>query len=232
MSGEAPRVLVVGFGLPAAARVVADLLADGYRASVAGTAGHARALARIAEPDLVLLASRAERPEATELLREIRAAAPGSDWRAAVPVIVLGERCAESDVVRAFEAGADDFVHIRRSYLVLRVHIRAVLARSRSTTDDVLGVGSLLLDRRSRTVTLGARPVCLTRLEFDLLHLLASEPARVFSRSEILVAVWDWPSPCATRTVDTHASRVRHKLDAASPEGWIVAVRGVGYRLN
>ncbi len=105
--------------------------------------------------------------------------------------------------------------------------IRTVARRARS-----LRVGELTVDLGSRVAALGSRSLKLSHKEFDLLARLASEPDRVFTRSELLRDVWNWPPHMRTRTLDAHASRLRRKLRAFDPfTPWVDNEWGVGYRL-
>ncbi|HEV2999081.1 MAG TPA: winged helix-turn-helix domain-containing protein [Solirubrobacteraceae bacterium] len=103
--------------------------------------------------------------------------------------------------------------------------------------EAIIRVGALAIDPRARAVTLHGRPLELCRLEYELLAHLARDPRRVFSRHELLREVWGYRAPGRTRTLDTHASRLRAKLAggadglAGGGEHWIVCLRGVGYRL-
>jgi DNA-binding response OmpR family regulator len=233
-----PHVLVVEHDPDIGAPLVEQLRADGYRVRLARTAEHARALARGDPPAIVLLAQLPAPDSSLELLGEIRR--PGaSAWWPGLPVIVCGTLNHEADLLRAFEAGADDFL-ARRSlarpagYLELRARLRAVLRRacgSPAARRDRLLVGRLALDLRARTACVDARPVALCHQEYQLLAHLAREPHRVFTKQELLHAVWGHPVAIRTRTLDTHASRLRRKLRAADGGPWVISVRGVGYRL-
>lgn len=207
------------------------LAADGYRVEVARSTEHARLLAGESPPRLALL-GKLDRPRAAlELLEEIRAGA----WQDPnLPTLVLGTRADQLDVLRAFEAGADDFLLRSGGYLELRARVGALLRRcdaARETTARVQ-VGALTIDTASRRATLAGAHVGLRRLEFDLLLHLAREPTRVFHRVELLRSVWGYRCKGSTRTVDSHASRLRGKLDREREGRWVVGVRGVGYRLT
>ena len=105
--------------------------------------------------------------------------------------------------------------------------IRKIARRGR-----VHQVGELAVDEQSRVATLGGRSLKLSHKEFALLALLASEPERVFTRSELLRDIWDWPPHMHTRTLDAHASRLRRKLRGFDPlTPWVDNEWGVGYRL-
>jgi DNA-binding response OmpR family regulator len=234
-AGARPRatVLLVEAEAEPAEALLRELTADGYRVALARSAEHARVLAAHELPELALIGELPAPRGALSLLEEIRARG-AEPWDAAVPVIVLGSRPDELELVRAFEAGADDFLVRPARVVELRARVRALLRRSELRGDGrrLLEVAGLTLDAGARTVTLGERPVRLRRREFDLLQHLAGEPRRAFTRRELLRAVWGY-SAGSTRTVDTHASRVRVKLRQAGGGGrWIINVWGVGYRLT
>jgi two-component system phosphate regulon response regulator PhoB len=224
-----PPVLVVEHGSEVGEPLVAQLAADGYSVRLARTAAHARSLARAGRPAVAVLGDLEPAPAALELLAEIRGGAAG--WPRALPVIVVSSRAGELDELRAFEAGADDFLPRPAPYLLLRARLRALLARGeRGRGEPLLAVGPLTIDSHAHTVLLHGRPVALRPLEYDLLVHLARDPWRVCPRRELLRAVWGGATG-SPRTLDSHASRLRRRLRAAGPERWVVSVRGVGYRL-
>ena len=156
---------------------------------------------------------------------------PGRRWNRNVPVIVLAEPGADAVTrVRALEQGADDVVE-RHLYLELVARMRALLRRSGIGQADVIEAGHVLVDRRARQVLVGGRPVELSAREFDLAARLAGDPQRVFTKQELLRDVWGVRTALRTRTVDSHASRLRRKLQHADGGEYVVNVWGVGYRL-
>ena len=183
------------------------------------------------DPDLLLLDLRLPDASGLDVLREIRAT-DGSNGRfdPSLPVVVLSGRGTPADRVRGLAEGADDYLvkpfHVEE--LVARV--RAVLRRRSRRREGPRRVGDLHLDPVTREVRVAGRRVELANKEFVLLRTLASDPTRVFSKQELLRDVWGFKSLGRTRTLDSHASRLRRKLD---PEGtrFIVNVWGVGYRL-
>ena len=218
--------------------IAEQLAADGYLAELALTAGHARALAALRVPKLAVIGDLEEPRGALELLGEIREDDSGEGpWPGELPVILVSSRAQELDVLRAFEAGADDFLARPARYLELRARLRAVLRRSESVSarGRLLQVGPLAIDLHAHAVSLHAEHLDLRPLEYELLVQLASAPDRVFAKQELLRSVWGYGPGTATRTVDSHSSRLRRKLTAADahrPGRWVINVRGVGYRLK
>jgi DNA-binding response OmpR family regulator len=166
-----------------------------------------------------------------DVLREIREA-DGVDSRfdPRLPVIVLTGRSGETDRVRGLDSGADDYLVKPFRYPELRARIGAVLRRRKQPQDGPRRVGDLVIDPIRRRVTVGEREVALTRKEFDLLGVLASDPTRVFTKEELLDAVWAYRGPSKTRTLDSHASRLRRSLDPEKGR-FVVNCWGWGYRL-
>ncbi len=215
-------------------RTIAEqLVADGYHVELARTAEHARVLARTSPPSLAVLGKLDSPRGALALLEEIRGSSRDASWDRSMPAIVVGGAGKELDVLRAFEAGADDFLPCSARYLELRARLRAILRRRKDDASDalVLQVGALTIDVRAHAVSLHGRPVDLRRLEFDLLLHLAREPQRVFAKHELLAAVWGYSNCGSTRTLESHVSRLRRKLCVHGDDRWVINVWGVGYRL-
>ncbi len=202
-----------------------QLANDGFHVLQAAFGGEALALAERTRPDLVLCSE-------LDLCARLREGEPGRTWNRNVPVIVLGPQEADAvDRVRAFQRGADDYLHRPVVYDELLARIRAVLRRTSPSCPDVLEVGELTIDRLSRVVTVRGETVHLAGKEFELLSALAAEPNRVFTKDELLRDVWGYRSFTRTRTLDSHVSRLRQKLEREPDDRFVVNVWGVGYKL-
>jgi len=117
-------------------------------------------------------------------------------------------------------------------YQELVERIRAVLRRARPPAPELIEAGPVRIDTRTRDVRLGGRRIQLSQKEYELLVYLAREPERVFTKAELLYEVWEYRAVGRTRTLDSHASRLRRKLrEAGSAEALVENVWGVGYRL-
>lgn len=204
------------------------LTADRYRALPAPSASDALRLCGYNHPDLMLLDLGLPDAHGIDVLREIRCSADRFDPE--LPVVVLSGRTSEADRLRGFQAGADDFVAKPFSYAELAARVRAVLRRRQGRRRGPIKIGELTVDALRRRVTVGEREVILANKEFALLRALAAEPHRVFTKEELLRDVWGFRSQGRTRTLDSHASRLRRKLD---PDGacYVFNCWGVGYRL-
>jgi DNA-binding response OmpR family regulator len=151
-----------------------------------------------------------------------------------VPVIVATARDDEAEIVRALDAGADDYVVKPFAADQLDARIRAVLRRVSPATGagQVLHVGELVIDVRAHQATLAGRPLDLSRKEFDLLAHLAAQPGVVVSKRELMAQVWRQPYGGADKTVDVHLSWLRRKLgETADAPRYLHSVRGVGVKL-
>ena len=202
-----------------------NLREDGFTVFGAAWTSRALDLAERVSPDLVIAGE-------ADLCRRLRAGEPGRTWDRNVPVIVLTAPDADAAArVRALESGADDAVP-RDVYLELLARVRALLRRSTIGQADVVEAGPIVVDHRARQVRVGDVAVRLSGREYELAAKLATDPQRVFTKTELLRDVWGIRgNGIRTRTVDSHASRLRRKLQAVGVEGAVVNHWGVGYRL-
>jgi DNA-binding response OmpR family regulator len=232
MTVEPASILVVEDDVPTGTFLADNLTADGYDLLVAGTLGDALRALEYHHVDLAVVDIGLPDGSGLELLRKVReAGGPGSRIDARLPLIVVSGRAGETDRVRGFERGADDFVTKPFSYGELRLRIVALLRRARERrADGRLRVGELSLDPVAREVRVRGRRVELSGKEFALLRRLAAEPTRVYTKAELLKDVWGFRALGATRTLDSHACRLRRKL-AVAGDRFVINVWGVGYRL-
>ncbi|HEY7381199.1 MAG TPA: response regulator transcription factor [Gaiella sp.] len=197
---------------------------DGFEVLEASWSATALDLVERSAPDIVIAGE-------PELCRRLRAGEPGRRWNRNVPVIVLTAPGADAvDRVRALQHGADDVVE-RHLYVELVARMRALLRRSMLGQADIVEAGDVVVDMRARQVRVRGEPVTLAGREFDLAAKLATEPRRVFTKDELLRDVWGVRTALRTRTVDSHASRLRRKLRRAADDRFVVNVWGIGYRL-
>jgi DNA-binding response OmpR family regulator len=231
-SAEPEATVVVCEDDPPTLDLLCDHLhADRFEALAAPSAADALRLCHYNDPDLLLLDIRLPDASGLDVLREIRASA-GSTGRfdPVLPVIVLSGRSTDVDRVRGFSEGADDYVVKPFHYQEVAARIRAVLRRRDARREGPRRVGDLFIDPSRRHVRVGDREVALANKEFTLLRALATDPHRVFTKEELLRDVWGFRSMGRTRTLDSHASRLRRKLDPEAGR-YVVNCWGVGYRL-
>jgi len=215
------RVLVVEDDAGIAASLVRGLGKAGY--DVAHVDSGAEALALGAKDcDLVLLDLGLPDVDGTDVCRELRA-------RSQVPIIVVTARGEEADRVTALDLGADDYLVKPFGFAELTARMRALLRRVGPGEREQYHHGSLVVDLRTRRVTVGGREVALTPKEFDILACLAEDPGRVCTREDILARVWDEHYYGPSKVIDVHVSGLRRKL---GPDVQVEAVYGRGFRLG
>jgi DNA-binding response OmpR family regulator len=233
MNHDTPATILVAEDDATTRTFLADeLTADGCELLVAETAADALRVLETKFPDLAILDVGLPDGSGLEVVRRVRAA-DGAVSRIDrdMPLLVLSGRCGEVDRVRAFECGADDFLAKPFSYPELRGRVGALLRRAEGRRrPGRVRVGDLEIDPASRAVRLHGRQVELTQKEFALLRVLASAPTTVHTKSELLRTVWGYRSRGTTRTLDSHACRLRAKLGAGG-DRFVLNVWGVGYRL-
>jgi DNA-binding response OmpR family regulator len=232
MESGAAVILVVEDHHPTRTFLADNLAADGYELLEAETAAEAQHLMETKFPDLAIVDLGLPDKDGLELLRHVRAADRiAGRLDPDLPLLVVSGRAGDLDRLRGFDRGADDYVSKPFSYPELRARVFALLRRScRRPGAGRLRIGPLELDPLARQVRLHGQPVELSKKEFALLRALAAEPTRVYTREELLRGVWGFRSLGATRTLDSHASRLRKKLSAGGGT-FVVNVWGVGYRL-
>ncbi len=231
--GRAAVLLIFGENRRAEA-LARELNLDGYKARRAHSPMQLREDSIPDGADLVLLSPGPDPGSVLEILRALRAGELAPHLSAAARVIWLAATGDVAEILRAFDAGADDVVRGPLCYAEVHARVRAVLRRGEVIAEDrgVLQVESLEIDLQAHAASLDGRHLKLRRLEFELLVQLARAPRRVFHKDELLRLVWRHEHYAPTRTVDSHASRLRGKLEACGEGRWVVNVWGVGYRLQ
>ena len=210
-----------------------NLREDDFTVLTAASGGEAMDALAVSRPDVVLLDVVLPDMSGYDVCRRVRQGDSVNDpWDPDLPIIMLSAKAEHTDRVRGLNRGADDYVTKPFHYPELLARIGAVLKRvSRARDAHELKYGELAVNMLSREVTVAGMRVEVSAKEFALLATLAADPERVFTKRELLQMVWDFRSPGRTRTLDSHASRLRQKLVRHSDAGWIANVWGVGYRL-
>jgi DNA-binding response OmpR family regulator len=208
-----------------------NLRADRFDALAAATAEDGLRHCRYGAPDALIVDIGLPDASGLDVVREIRAATDAAaPFDAELPIIALSGRGSDGDRVRGLRAGADDYVVKPYYYDELLERVRKLLDRRKSRRRGPVRVGLLAIDPATREVRVGPREVELANKEFELLRALAAEPERVFTKEELLRDVWGFESAGRTRTLDSHASRLRRKLDPDRGT-YVINCWGVGYRL-
>jgi two-component system, OmpR family, alkaline phosphatase synthesis response regulator PhoP len=203
------------------------LVAAGFNVIVASDGPDGLALARREQPHLVVLDLMLPGMDGIDVCRELR-------HDGDMPIIMLTARVEESDKLIGLELGADDYMTKPFSPRELVARVRTVLRRtSGSGSGDVQRVGEITLDRSRYIVVLPDREVALTPTEFEILYTLASQPGRIVSRAQLLVAARGVAFETYERAIDSHIRNLRRKIE--QPEGdprYIITVHGVGYKFQ
>ncbi|HXP30217.1 MAG TPA: phosphate regulon transcriptional regulator PhoB [Stellaceae bacterium] len=224
-----PSILVVEDETALSTLLRYNLEKEGFAVSEARDGEEALLQLKEGKPDAVLLDWMLPRLSGLELCRQIRRAPA---WRD-LPIIMLTARGEEGDRVRGLDSGADDYVVKPFSPNELIARLRAVIRRARpSASAEVLNFGNVALDLSAHRVSRAGEPVHLGPTEFRLLRFLLERPGRVFSREQLLDAVWGRDAEVELRTVDVHIRRLRKALNAGGQPDLVRTVRAAGYALD
>jgi len=228
-----PSVLVVEDDDALRSFLHGNLTADRFSVEATKSAEEALVALRNSRPDAALLDLSLPGMSGLELLAAIRAGGADEPWDPGMPVLIVTAATEANDAVRGLRRGADDYIGKPFHYPELHARLAVAMRRARGAgMRDELRVGALVIDRHARRATLHGRVLNLSNKELALLVALARDPRRVLSKAELLRDVWGYRGPARTRTVDSHASRLRRKLATAGAEpGYVANVWGVGYRL-
>ncbi len=206
-----------------------QLQRHGYGCLEAADANEATDQISKQRPDLILLDWMMPGKSGIDFARELRA----DHYTRDIPLILLTARDDESDKIRGFEAGADDYITKPFSPKELLARIKAVLRRAvPDKTSDRIEIAGLILDPDAWEVRCGDSTLQLGPTEFKLLRFFMTHPERVYNRQEILDGVWGNDAYIEDRTVDVHIRRLRKALEITGHEKLIQTVRGAGYRLS
>ncbi len=206
-----------------------NLEREGYRVSVAMDGEEALTAIHESKPDLIVLDWMLPLVSGLEVCRQVRR----KPAMRSLPIIMLTARGEESDRVRGLEVGADDYISKPFSPSELMARVRAVLRRARpSAADEVMSYCGLVVDLAAHRVLRNGRPVHLGPTEFRLLRFLMERPGRVYSREQLLDAVWGAEIYVEPRTVDVHIRRLRKAINAPGETDLIRTVRSAGYSLD
>jgi two-component system, OmpR family, phosphate regulon response regulator PhoB len=224
-----PRVLVAEDDQSISQLLSYNLEKQGYDVDIAMDGEEA--LLRVEEqmPDLVLLDWMLPKVAGIEVCRRLRARPDARN----IPIIMLTARGEETDRIRGLDTGADDYVVKPFSMTELMARVKAVLRRIRpGLADDKLTYGDIVMDRVAHRVRRGERDIHLGPTEFRLLDYFMQHPGRVFSREQLLDAVWGSDVYVEARTVDVHVGRLRKQIVARGENDPIRTVRSAGYALD
>jgi two-component system phosphate regulon response regulator PhoB len=224
-----PTILVVEDEVPLLTLLRYNLEKQGFRVDEAGDGEEA--LLRVAEgrPDLVLLDWMLPAISGIEVCRQLRRRPGTRD----LPIIMVTARTEDQDAVRALDTGADDYISKPFAMDSLMARIRALLRRSGAVAArGVLTWRDLVLDQDAHRVSRAGRPLHLGPTEYRLLEFLMQHPRRVFSREQVLDAVWGRDIHVEPRTVDVHIRRLRKAVNGPGEEDVIRTVRSAGYALD
>ena len=224
-----PLVLIVEDEAPLATMLRYNLEKQGYRVSEASDGQEALTRIQEQQPDIVLLDWMLPQMSGIEVCRQIRRKPSTRD----LPVIMVTARTSDQDTVRALNTGADDFITKPFSVDSLLARIRALLRRSNAVPDKgQLVFHDIEMDLSSHRVTRNGRRVHLGPTEFRLLEFFMQHPRRVFSREELLDAVWGHDIHVEPRTVDVHIRRLRKSMNVEGELDVVRTVRAAGYALD
>ena len=231
MTGGSDRttVVVVDDEVPLVGLVARYLEREGYAVHTAHDGHEALEVVAAVHPDVIVLDLMLPGVDGLEVARRVREFSDAY-------IVMLTARTDEVDRIVGLRVGADDYVTKPFSPNELVARVQAMLRRPRSAataTGPVRRFGELTIDPEAREVTLAGEPVELTRLEFDLLDALSSEPRRVFSKGQLLDRVWGSSAFRDDHVVAVHVANLRRKLaDTGGEPRFVRTVRGVGYRMG
>lgn len=220
------RILLAEDDTALAGFVRKGLEAESYAVDVSADGEQARALASELDYDLIVLDLNLPRLDGVSILRHVRGKKPS------LPILILTARTRIDERVQCLDFGADDYLVKPFSFSELSARIRVLLRRSHLSSQSVLTVEDLKLDRVERRVSRGNRVIDLTSKEFALLEYLMRNAGRRVTRSMIIEHVWNLSFDSSTNLVDVYINYLRRKIDDGFEPKLIQTIRGIGYELN
>jgi DNA-binding response OmpR family regulator len=220
------RILVAEGDAALASSVRQGLESEHYMVDVSANDHNTRAMGGELDFDLVVLDLNLTRPDGMTILRVLRARKPR------MPIVVLSGRNRVEDRVQCLDLGADDYLTKPFSFAELSARIRALIRRCHMSTESLLAVDDLILDRMERRVERAGRRIDLTSKEFCLLEYLMRNAGRRITRAMIIEHVWNLSFDTSTNVVDVYVNYLRRKVDDGYGTTLIHTVRGVGYELS
>lgn len=206
--------------------IVFNLTKAGYDVIEADNANDALILIEEITPDLIILDIMMPGLKGTQFLQIIKR----SPRFSSIPVIIISARSSESDILEGFEIGADDYITKPFSMKVLIAKIKILLRKKQEKTENIIEYKGIIVDLEKYKVFLNNKEITLTYKEFELLVFFLKHPKKVFSRSQLLSNIWGYDADIFTRTVDSHVSSLRKKLEDKG--NLIKSLPKVGYLLD
>lgn len=203
-----------------------NLTSNGYAVDCVSSGEEALQIINTKLPDLILLDLMLPGIDGLTVCKQLKA----DDRTKSIPIVILSAKGEEVDIVVGLELGADDYIAKPFSVKVLIARVRSALRRKRKKSTSVISRNGIVINPEHHEMLLDGRPADLTYTEFGILHLMASQPGLVFTRSQIVDAVRGEDYAVTDRSVDVHIAGLRKKLGQYSK--YIETVRGIGYRFK
>lgn len=230
MSRSPEVILIIGEG-SSNDSLAYELALDGYHTLRTARPERLGALSEPGGVDLIIMIGASQQASMLHAVRALRTGELGPEINPTARLLWIAATEEVAEVLRAFEAGADDVIRRPFVHAELLARVRALMRRGVCHATGVIQFGPLRIDTNAHTATFASTPLRLRRLEYELLTYLARNPSRVYTKNDLLREVWHFQADVWTRAVDTQACRLRRALTSAGASGWLITVRGVGYRL-